>query len=391
MLFTILLAPLYWFHFVEPWQISLAKKILFVLVFLPALVAFKRLLIRSRKRSLVLCLITVAGAVAVSGLANNFFYFELAAISGFILLSYSSGVIFTMIVGPRVSSQVLSLAGIAFAAISFLVILAGISPLWNVPNPLYGQSGEYDTTPYLSSSAFGLARTTWAASAVVFLGLCFRWEGRQLVLPRVVSALSILISLVVMSTKSGTLLGLLIIAYWIYLYRSRSSAWVLAVGIPLLVAVYVIVSEYSSDFRLDSLLSGDLSTITTGRTLLFGRGLAELANNPWLGIGEPYYTSLGYESVEIHNVPINYAIRYGLPLVGVFCAFLAALVWGVVKRREAFRLPDKMALAGVLAALSTLLWEPQTVISYSHAAFPVWFVLGCLSASVRVVSAVRYK
>jgi len=381
-LITILLAPLYWFYSVDPELISTAKKSLFALLFLIATLGYRRVLVRSVSRILTSWLVLIVSSATVSVFAADAYYLELAGIATFILLCYASGLHFRRSVGECLVDQTLRRSGYIFAALSAMVIAGWLSPEWNPANPLFSPD-LFQSVPHLASTAYGQARTGWAATAVVFLGFLFLGGKDKTGVAQLAGALLITASLVVLSTRSGMLLAVAVILYWVYQNKSRITWRTLSVVAILAVSAYVLLTEYAAEFRLDSIIAGDINAATTGRYELLGNGIDPLIESPWIGSGQARFFQRGYEDLEIHNVPINYAIRFGLPLVILLFVFIGALLSAIVRGLQFATPSQRVALFAIIASISTLLWEPQTVISYGHHVFPVWFALGALYQSRR--------
>lgn len=382
-LVTFSVAPLYWFYAIDPGFVSLTKKLLFLAVFAFVAFGYRRALVKPLARSLVAWLILVILAIAMMAVASDEYYLEPIKIASFILICYVSGVHFRRRVGEYWVERTLSRCGYVFAALSSLVIAAWLLPGWNPGNPLFMFS-RTESMPHLASTAFGQARTGWAATAVVFLGTCFLGEEGRSGWRQLGPALIIAASLIVLSTKAGIILAFFVLSYWARLYKSRATARAFAVAGIVFSSAYLLLTEYAELFRLDTLLSGSIDVATTGRYSLLGEGIDQLLRAPFTGLGEAYFVNTGYEILEVHNVFINYGIQFGLPIVVVLFSFIATLLLPVVRAIGVAPPSHKVALLAVISSIATLLWEPQTVISYGHHAFPVWFTLGALYRSQRV-------
>jgi len=375
-------SPVFWFYAVDINLISIVKKVLFLLVFSISLFYFNfKNIFSSNKKLLVNIYLLIINILLLALFTGGSKYFEMLYISSFIVGSYYLGRIFGF---KATESDVILLRRsvfITFGLLSLLILFAQFLPGMNPVNPNVLVHKYTINIPYLTYSGFTNTRTHWVPVYIVFLGigyLNYLFDKKKY---QLFFLIVLYISIFILATKAGIILSMFLLFFVLAnMFLKRPTLTIFACILVFSLS-FIILDEYSDKFRLNDILSGDIDQITTGRTSNLSESIDFMKDNFLLGAKENFkLKSFNLISNDVHNVIINYTIKFGAICTIPF--FIMVYILYVSSSRPSsskLSLGQKTFRLSILLSLLTGLWEPVTIYSLAHNGFPTWFFLGLIS------------
>ncbi|MDE2402876.1 MAG: O-antigen ligase C-terminal domain-containing protein [Burkholderiales bacterium] len=351
--------------------------------------------------ALTAVLLLNAGLALISPVTNGLPW-GLAAMGGGMLLSAS----LLVLIGWRVglTDQAERVFDTFCEALAWAGLLGMLLALVQVFHPAWAD-GNFIAEPTMPGRAVGNLRQpnhfstllVWSCCAVVWLGARDRW-------PRVLTTLALVLMIggVVLTASRTGMIGMALLVFWGW--RDRSLPRQLRVALMLAPVIYGAWwggmwlwshQDTSITFAAEARLH-DHSDISSSRFKIWANVLDLIKAQPWTGVGygefnlawtmTPFPTRPVAFFDHTHNLVLQWAVEFGLPLTALMLGALAWAVWALLKPRQAHgNMPHPMAgaasvmvlMVGVHSLLEYPLW-------YSYFLLPAAFAFGIgLAAKAR--------
>lgn len=380
------LGPIYWLPNVSPAAMQILKFALFAAICIR--LGWKWVQSGGRLSRKPFFLLSVAiAAIILCSVTHDSPIDDIAALGNYALPLIVVGVVPLLSMASRTEIEMgLRGAPVLFACIAILVPLGLVFPALNWMNPFSLEIHNFEGSQ--TFTGFGGSRTGWSLGASFLGALALAnvassdGKGKKwnfLIVVIIGAATFIPGGRVGMAAFALMLISIVALGALRKSTVRTSLYWLGITFVTVLVAL-----TFAEELRLASLFTGDLREGTTGRTEGWKFGLDIFMSNPIFGIGE-YEADLigraeGYGAV--HNVLLNYLVKYGV--VGTL-PMLAFFLWLFVRiysrRRDALVHYPTLVAALMFASTSAIVWlEPYAVFGAFFNALVFWFAVGIFLA-----------
>ncbi len=255
--------------------------------------------------------------------------------------------------------------------------------------------GTWVALPTIAGRAIGNMRQPnqlstllmWAIAAAVWLGVSSGWPRRGLL-----AVVALLVFGVAMTASRTGTVGIGLLLLWGLLDR-RLPGWVrllLVASLPLYVLSWWGLEQwlsahgvaYYGEDQIKKTLHGDASS---SRGRIWSNAWAMIQAHPWFGTGVGAFNFVWSMTPfpgrpvaffdHTHNIALQWAAEFGLPIAVAVCA---ALLWGLWSARGALRAADDEAAVGARTALFMLV----LVGVHSLLEYPLWYTYFLLPTAV---------
>ena len=273
--------------------------------------------------------------------------------------------------------------------ISIFCLLTISNYIFNIPNwispieqlrveLLSSQNVEVDEIP-LFSSGFGLGRTGWGHTIVLFLPICLLgiYKKKKYSL---IYFLCVLGSIIVCGSRGALFIALLLLLLFLHRISRKNGTRQIVIFFCLFFLVFVVLftsSWWITHFRLDA------NDLTTGREEQYSYIGTMLQDMPFWGLGvggtHEFLNKYGI-SHDLHNTYVRIFLEYGV-VVGF--SLLLFAIYSFKRVLGEFLLHNKCDLKFcsaliVLSGLISAMIEPSAVFGARAWYVVWWFFLGVL-------------
>lgn len=224
----------------------------------------------------------------------------------------------------------------------------------------------------ISITGFTFLRTGWSGSISLFIGATIYFAilmGRRINNFELLYLISVLYVQYISGGRGGALASLIILTYYL-LFIEYGKRRVIIASSLIILTVYIVSSEaFISHLRLDRIDDTVYGGITAGRTLQYIEGAKYFLNNTLMPSGTNGYLAY-FNSIDIlyniHNIPLNFLVQYGVWFLIIFFAFL---YYGIFYEQRNKHLAIIVALMMIPG-----LFEPAAIFINVNTYLIWWFV-----------------
>lgn len=202
---------------------------------------------------------------------------------------------------------------------------------------------------------------------------------------RSVQLAAFFVFMVFTTISSGPMLSVLLqlgMTFWDRMSWFLRGKWFwLAGGAGLTLVVFYFAAEFHIlDFVIQNLMFNPQTA--GGRLIILEYGSAEIVRHPIFGIGLNDWVRPWYKAPTVDNFWLNYAMRFGLPTLGLLVAALVisgsriAMQSTLTRRERDYRTGYLIALAGITLTLGTVyIWSAASVFIWIYIGAGAWFYM----------------
>lgn len=275
-----------------------------------------------------------------------------------------------------VSALVASLSGIGIVATLYVL---GLPVLLDFQDSRSLQGSLVGLPLYATYGVNSLAITEFVLFAFIWIDLLFVRKSSALVIALKLAGIAALGGLIFFSLSRGALLSclLFLVLSLVVLALNRPRA-AIGVGLAVVVVAAFVGSEYSDLINLSwrnrfnettgSIARGDADVLTSGRLTLVNAALADLEDNPFLGVGftgfhdgKSTFGDVEAQNSSPHNQYLTILWKPGLISGGLLLAFLWTCMSRLNQLRRCEATPGIFlgiwCLAVALLGVACLTWD----------------------------------